>query len=138
MAHELEPDLIANVDKAALGGALVNLLENALKYGNEESPDHSLRVELRRASDKAILELHDRGRGIPTGQHDRIFDSFFRASNSGEVRGAGLGLSLVRHFAIAHEGSVVAMPRHGGGTTFRIAIALRSEPPTDRPETERT
>ena len=66
--------------------------------------------------------MKDRGRGIPDGERSVIFDSFYRASNAGEVRGAGLGLSLVRHFAQAHGGTVVAMAREGGGSIFRITV----------------
>jgi len=69
-----------------------------------------------------VLEVRDRGRGVPAADLEQIFSGFHRASNAGETRGAGLGLSLVRHFAQAHGGSVRALPRPGGGTTFRLTL----------------
>ena len=53
-----------------------------------------------------------------------VFEGFFRASNSGEVRGAGLGLGIVQHFARAHGGEIVALPRDGGGTIMRLTLPL--------------
>ncbi|MBL8729729.1 MAG: sensor histidine kinase, partial [Planctomycetes bacterium] len=86
------------------------------------------------------VEVRDRGRGVPEGELERIFEGFHRASNAGEVRGAGLGLSLVRHFATAHGGEIVARAREGGGTVLRLSLpraASRAAP--HRPEaTDRT
>jgi signal transduction histidine kinase len=66
-----------------------------------------------------------------------VFEGFHRASNAGEVRGAGLGLSLVRHFAHAHGGEITAQARAGGGTVFRLSLprdtATRSQPSPKRP-----
>jgi signal transduction histidine kinase/tetratricopeptide (TPR) repeat protein len=119
---QLQPGVEAEVDRSALQSVVVNLLENALKYGRQIDPDPTLRIDLRQSANQAILEVQDRGRGIPPEERDRIFDSFYRATNAGEVRGAGLGLSLVLHFAQAHGGSVTALPRRDGGTTFRVAF----------------
>ena len=69
----------------------------------------------------------DRGIGIPLDERDRVLDSFFRASNAGEARGAGLGLNLVSHFVEAHGGSIEIAGRAGGGTTLRLTLPLVSE-----------
>jgi len=130
---ELPPDIIADVDKAALGGVLINLLENAIKYAREEEPDLLLRIELRSVGGNAIIDVLDRGRGVPDDQRVMIFDSFYRASNSGEVRGAGLGLSLVRHFVEAHGGSARMLPRTGGGSIVRLSLPLHSPTQKSRP-----
>jgi signal transduction histidine kinase len=74
--------------------------------------------------------VRDHGRGIPPEDRERVFDGFFRASNASEVRGAGLGLNLVRHFARAHGGDVVAAPRDGGGTVMRLTLPLAPAPAT--------
>ncbi|MEC7584035.1 MAG: HAMP domain-containing sensor histidine kinase [Planctomycetota bacterium] len=121
---DLPPDVIADVDRAALGGVVINLLENAIKYAREDEPDLQLRIELRTQGQKAQIDVLDRGRGVPDDQREMVFDSFYRASNSGEVRGAGLGLSLVRHFAEAHDGSVHILPRPGGGSIVRLSLPL--------------
>lgn len=114
--------LHADVDTAAFEGALVNLLENASKFQDPARTEHPIELSLAREGKDAVIEVRDRGRGVPAGDLEQIFSGFHRASNAGETRGAGLGLSLVRHFAQAHGGSVRALPRPGGGTTFRLTL----------------
>src|SRR5204862_8286369 len=104
--------------------AIVNLLENAAKYGVDGTGEHEIELSLATAGNKAVVEVRDRGRGIPPAELERVFEGFYRASNAGEVRGAGLGLSLVRHFARAHGGEVVALARADGGTVMRLSLPL--------------
>ncbi len=122
LSTDLPVGIWARVDRSALESVVLNLLENAAKYASDEDPSAEICIELRRNGDCAEIDVKDRGRGIPDGERSVIFDSFYRASNAGEVRGAGLGLSLVRHFAQAHGGTVVAMAREGGGSIFRITV----------------
>jgi len=129
LSVELQPGLLANVDAAAFESAVVNLLENAIKYAAEPEPDRNIRVELRRRDQTAELLVLDRGRGVPPGERERIFDSFYRASNAGEVRGAGLGLNLVQHFAAAHGGRIAVLPRDGGGSVFCLHLPLLPDQP---------
>ena len=116
------------VDANACESAIVNLLENAAKYGPEDADEHEIELDLRRRDGMAVVEVRDRGRGIPPGEEEHIFDGFYRASNSGEVRGAGLGLSLVKHFASAHGGAIEAHHRDGGGSVFRLLLPLSAPP----------
>ena len=111
-------------DPNACESAIVNLLENAAKYGVEGEAEHEIELVLERQGPRAVIEVRDRGRGIPPSERDRVFEGFYRASNAGEVRGAGLGLSLVRHFARAHGGEIQALPRDGGGTVMRLVLPL--------------
>ncbi len=127
LSTDLPFDICARVDRAALESVVLNLLENAAKYARDEDPSAEIRLELRRNGDVAEIDVLDRGRGIPDGERNAIFDSFYRASNAGEVRGAGLGLSLVRHFAEAHGGTAVALAREGGGSIFRITVPTTPE-----------
>jgi signal transduction histidine kinase len=122
---ELPEGLWVNADAAALESAVVNLLENAIKYQATESPDPRIELALTRVGNMARIDVADRGRGVPDAERNRIFDSFYRASNAGEVRGAGLGLSLVQHFAEAHGGRITALPREGGGSIFRLELPLQ-------------
>jgi signal transduction histidine kinase len=124
----LPNDIVAICDANACEGAVVNLLENAAKYGPGDGEEQEIEIELQRAGDRAVITVADRGRGIPAEERDRVFDGFYRASNAGEVRGAGLGLSLVRHFARAHGGDVRALPRDGGGTIIELWLPLATEP----------
>jgi signal transduction histidine kinase len=124
LIDSLPLDVLVACDANATESAVVNLLENAAKYGRDGDEEHEVDLVLERVGDRAVVEVRDRGRGIPKGEHERVFDGFYRASNSGEVRGAGLGLSLVRHFARAHGGDVHALPRDGGGTILRLELPL--------------
>jgi signal transduction histidine kinase len=117
-------------DQAGLEGAIVNLLENAAKYGPAGDGEHEVELVLEAADGFAVIEVRDRGRGIPERELGQVFDGFYRASNSGEVRGAGLGLGIVQHFARAHGGEIHALPRRGGGTIMRLTLPLSPSPTT--------
>ncbi len=119
---ELEPNTTVLADRAGLASSLVNLLENAIKYTPADRTDQPIEVSVHRRRNQVVLEVSDRGIGVPAAERDKIFDSFFRAGNAGAARGAGLGLSLVRHFASAHGGTAEAVERVGDGTTFRISL----------------
>lgn len=129
LIDHLPLDVHVTCDANACESAIVNLLENAAKYGPDGAVDHEIELDLLRQGDTAVVEVRDRGRGIPPGEEARIFDGFYRASNSGEVRGAGLGLSLVQHFASAHGGDIEAYRREGGGSTFRLRLPLTGARP---------
>jgi signal transduction histidine kinase len=138
LIDSLQPGVFVDCDANAGESAIVNLLENAAKYGIEGDDEHEIELDLRTEPGFARIEVRDRGRGVPEAERERIFDGFYRASNAGEVRGAGLGLSLVRHFARAHGGEVTAHPRDGGGSVFRLVLPLAtgtSTVPTTPPST---
>ncbi len=129
LVDDLPSGVTVRCDKNGLEGAVVNLLENAAKYGPDGADEHEVELVLRRDGPNAVVDVRDRGRGIPPGERQRVFEGFYRASNAGEVRGAGLGLGLVRHFARAHGGDIEALPRDGGGTIMRMHLPLgRSAP----------
>ena len=129
LVTDLATGVTAEVDHVALESVVLNLLENATKYGREDEEScGAIELRLCKNGDSAEIEVLDRGRGVPDSERDSIFESFYRASNAGEVRGAGLGLSLVRHFAQAHGGEAHALPREGGGTIFRITLPLARDP----------
>ncbi|MCA8958419.1 MAG: HAMP domain-containing histidine kinase [Planctomycetes bacterium] len=121
------PGLIGDVDPRAMASVVLNLLENAVKYTPEGASRH-IEVALQRRDGSAVLEVRDRGMGIPAAEAKRVFDDFYRASNAGEVRGAGLGLSLVDHFARSHQGKIEACPHEGGGTIMRLTLPLAADP----------
>ncbi len=112
-------------DLDALAEALVNLLDNAVKYGGEGG---AVDVSLRRDGDRALVEVADRGPGVPPEMAERVFEPFVRVqpeSADGLVhtaRGTGLGLALVRRIATAHGGTATVAPRPGGGSVFRLAL----------------
>ncbi len=115
------PDLALEGDRRQLVGALVNLLENAVKYSERGS-----RVEVRaaRGDGCATIAVSDRGIGIPSRHLERIFERFYRVdrARSRDSGGTGLGLSIVRHVARAHGGDVSVESREGEGSTFCLVL----------------
>jgi signal transduction histidine kinase len=114
----VEPDLRpALFDENQLRQALLNLLRNA----REAMPDGGpIDVRVEAAGMSVVIDVDDRGGGIPEPIRARVFDPFF--STKGE--GTGLGLAITRHIVEAHGGNVTCERRDGGGTRFRIALPI--------------
>jgi nitrogen fixation/metabolism regulation signal transduction histidine kinase len=108
-------------DSLLLSRAIHNLVLNAEEAGAAGS-GVEVRVSLER--DRAVLEVLDRGAGIPAELGARIFEPYV----STKKRGSGLGLALVRDIAIQHGGAVTLEPREGGGTRARLVLPLDSRP----------
>jgi len=101
-----------------------NLLENAHKYTPDI--DSPIQLAVRRDAGELILEVADRGIGIPADDLPRIFTAFFRGerSRSRETGGVGLGLTLARRIVEAHGGTIDATSTPNVGTTVRVAIPV--------------
>ena len=106
-------------DRDAVSRALLNLVDNAVKYSGDEK---SLVIAVRQTDQHVILEVRDRGIGIDGDDLSRIFDPYYRAkfSDTQTRRGAGLGLTLVHQIVSAHGGRVEVESRSGAGSTFRL------------------
>ncbi len=106
------------VDDVLFGQVVMNLVENATKYTPSGTP-----VELAAefSSGTVIFEVRDRGPGLPLGEEERIFEKFYRGNSAGRS-GAGLGLAICRAIAQAHQGSIEAFNRPGGGAVFRVRL----------------
>jgi signal transduction histidine kinase len=110
-------------DEDAVEQAVLNLLTNAMKYSGE-SRDIDLR--LRRVNGEAIIDVKDRGVGIPAMHKAHVIEKFYRvpsAENAG-IPGAGLGLTLVEHIVTAHGGRLEIESEVGRGSTFSIHLPL--------------
>ncbi|HKT34995.1 MAG TPA: sensor histidine kinase KdpD [Nitrospira sp.] len=120
------PDLpMVQIDGVLLEQVMMNLVENAAKY----APAGSVVEVSASAGDRdVVVEVADRGQGIPPGEEVRIFDKFYRAKPAVEG-GVGLGLTICRGIIEAHGGRIWAENRSGGGAVFRFAIPLSGEPP---------
>lgn len=111
-----------SVDADAFGQALLNLLSNAVKYSGTS---RTIAVSVTTTDGDASITVTDHGIGIPAAEHERIFQSFYRVpAAASEVAGAGLGLSLVRHFAAAHGGRVTLTSEPGKGSAFTLTLPL--------------
>jgi two-component system sensor histidine kinase KdpD len=111
------------VDDVLFGQVLWNLLENAAKYTAPGTPLELAAVEEEGA---VIIEVRDRGPGIPAGEEERIFEKFYRGKSE-TARGAGLGLPICRAIVQAHRGTIQALPRKGGGAIFQIRLPIQSK-----------
>ena len=110
-------------DKEALSQAVLNLVNNAIKYSRDEK---YLGLELKRENGRVELSVSDRGIGIAQGEQRKIFDKFYRAEDSlvHETKGSGLGLSLVHHIMEAHGGGVEVDSTPGRGSRFTLTLPI--------------
>jgi two-component system, OmpR family, phosphate regulon sensor histidine kinase PhoR len=111
--------LIANADKDAVAEVLVNLIDNAEKY----SDGHKY-ISIKTSEEKywAVIEIKDRGIGIPAEKQEHIFNKFYRIRNPKNeyVNGSGLGLALVKNIMDAHNGETKLSSKLGQGTRFKL------------------
>ena len=112
---------------ALIEQALVNLIDNAIKYGPEDS---QIKVSACLDHSDLVLAVEDNGPGIPEAHLSRLFERFYRVDKgrSREVGGTGLGLAIVKHIALSHGGSVHVKSTLGTGTIFRLVIPQADTP----------
>ncbi|MCA9952573.1 MAG: sensor histidine kinase KdpD [Anaerolineales bacterium] len=108
------------IDLSLMVPALMNLVENAIKYAPQ---NELIELEAYQEQEAAIIAVKDRGPGIPEAELEHIFDKFFRLNSSG-IGGTGLGLSIAKGIVEAHNGRIWAQNRPGGGVVFNIALPL--------------
>jgi heavy metal sensor kinase len=118
----VEP-LVVRGDPATLRRALVNLVENAIKYTKAGG---KVELSLERDGRHAVVAVSDTGVGMNPKDADRIFEPFVRldSARAGEAGGAGLGLSIVHSIVVAHEGRLSVQTAPGVGSTFAIRLPL--------------
>jgi signal transduction histidine kinase len=111
------------MDSNAIAQALINLLDNAVKYSGEA---REITVRLGQQNGFATIAVSDHGIGIDREDYDKVFDKFYRVGNClvHDVKGSGLGLSIVKHIVEAHHGKVTVESELGKGSTFIIHLPL--------------
>ncbi len=111
------------MDADAVGQALANLVDNAVKYSGDRKV---IRVDAAVRDDQLALSVADEGIGIPLEEQRRIFEKFYRVGRSETQgrRGSGVGLALVRHIAEAHRGRVTVESQPGAGSRFTLWLPL--------------
>ena len=115
--------LEAAMDERLLRHILNNLLSNAVKYS---PPGSEVTLSLARREEQAVIEIQDRGIGIPLEDQPRMFESFHRASNVENRPGTGLGLAIVKKSVELHGGEISLSSAVGSGTRFTVMLPLRS------------
>lgn len=114
---------LIHADREALGLALRNLLDNAVKY----SPDcRTVWVEMARERGRLAIRVRDQGMGIPASEQKEIFKRFVRGTGSraANIQGTGIGLAMARHIIEAHDGEIRLESELGRGSTFTILLPL--------------
>jgi signal transduction histidine kinase len=108
-------------DRDALARAVLNLLDNAVKYSPDEE---TIWVTVRRETTSVVVAVRDAGLGIAVGEQQQIFGRFVRGSNARlrQIRGTGVGLAMVRHIMDAHRGAVQVSSRLNEGSTFELRL----------------
>ena len=106
------PELVCLVDVERMERVIGNLVSNAIKY-SAEGEDVTVRLTREQGAmeEWAILEVQDRGMGIPTDDLPQVFERFYRAENVGETKGTGIGLASVREIVEQHGGSIAVASR---------------------------
>lgn len=134
--HRVTTDVAADLPFAPLDDllvqqVLVNLLENAARHTPPGSP---IEISACHQDDRIVIEVADRGPGLPPGDPNRLFEKFYRAGDSKARTGAGLGLAICRGIVQLHGGKIQAENRSGGGALFRFSLPLEGTPPNLPPE----
>ncbi|MBO9694773.1 MAG: HAMP domain-containing histidine kinase [Sphingopyxis sp.] len=124
-----EPEIFFLADVEMMITVLINLVDNALKYSPDHCPVH---IAVREERACLVIEVRDRGMGIPEGQRAKIGRRFFRASNATTIAGTGLGIYSARRLLAYHGATVDFEPHDEGGTAAVVRIPLpagrRSQP----------
>ena len=114
-------DIFANINAQLLEQAVINLVDNAIKYSD---PGKGIAISAKKTDDHVAISVVDQGYGI-AGEHlERIFERFYVAdkARSRKLGGTGLGLAIVKHIAGAHGGTVSVESTIGKGSIFTITL----------------
>ncbi len=132
-AYKEKPSIIINslfpvktisIDQALLRLILINLFTNALKYSSAEDPQPELSVNKGKEKNKIHISIKDYGKGIPYDDLKNIFQPFFRGSNVENIKGTGLGMSIVQKSVKLHNGSIDIKSEKNKGTTVTIILSF--------------
>lgn len=117
-----DEDLVVEADAVKLEQVFVNLLDNALKYGNR--PGLTVEFYAERLGPNVHLQVSDNGPGIPYEDQEHIFERFYRVhkDRARHTGGTGLGLSIVKNVVAAHGGDVSLQSIPGAGSTFHVVL----------------
>ncbi len=123
LSFDCPQDFIVKMDSALLNQALVNLIENSIKYSEKQT---SVMVRIRQVEAEVLIEVIDEGIGIPEKHLDHLFERFYRVdkARSRNLGGTGLGLSIVKHIVLSLNGRISVDSQVDKGSTFSIWLPL--------------
>lgn len=118
--------LRANINGPLIEQAMVNLLDNAIKYSDEGS---DIQLSAQRLNGHIVIKVRDHGQGIESNLLPRLFERFYRVdkARSRNMGGTGLGLSIVKHIVQVHKGSVNVESELGKGSTFTLELPVAEQ-----------
>jgi signal transduction histidine kinase len=110
-------------DPNAITMALLNLLDNSVKYSGDQK---QIDIRVSRVGDFLDISVRDKGIGIPLTEQQKIFDQFYRGTDVSvrKIRGSGIGLAITRRVAKMHGGEVLVVSEPGKGSTFTLRIPI--------------
>lgn len=114
---------LVKIDSEAISEAIINLLDNAVKYSSAKK---EVNIKTGHTDGFVFIEVSDKGIGIKEEDQKKIFDKFYRVSTGSvhNVKGTGLGLSLVKHIVEAHKGKIAVSSKINEGSTFKILLPV--------------
>lgn len=116
----LPKSLIVNLDPFRIEQVLINLLTNAIKYGEGKK----IELHCHKVNEEVLIYFRDHGIGIPLEDQSRVFDRFERAVSSSHFGGLGLGLYIVSQILESHQGKITLQSEPGKGSTFKVTLPL--------------
>jgi len=123
---QMEDNIKTTADPNALKQAIINLLSNAIKFSRDRK---EILIGLRKEKSAVIIEVEDRGIGIPEDQKDLIFEAFYRVGqkDAEDISGTGLGLTVVKEIVEAHHGKILVESKLNEGSKFTIILNSMKE-----------
>ena len=121
LKSELRADVFVRADRGNLKRAMINVLDNAVKYTPAQG---TVVVSLTKQNDRAIIRVSDTGGGIEAARLPFVFDRFYRADTARASAGFGLGLSIAKAIVEAHRGSIEVTSVIGHGSVFTVSLPL--------------
>jgi K+-sensing histidine kinase KdpD len=120
--HVAEDVPLAFFDPVLLEQVVINLVENAVRYAGAASP---IEVSARSEGETIVVEVADRGPGVPPGDEERVFEKLYRVAGAGsQDGGVGLGLTICRAIVVAHNGKICLRNRPGGGAAVSFSLPV--------------
>ena len=129
----LDRDVSASVDNDAVRQILLNLLDNAIKYG---PAGQSIQIELRRQPGHVRISVTDQGPGIPRGERERIWGGYYRLNRErrSAIAGTGIGLAVVRELVARHGGKTWVEASANNGACFIVEFPAATQRDRTAPE----